>query len=273
MKNLILILLVVSISTPAKSQESFMWGQQNADTTYYIQFNHPVLPYASFPFSLTEYKMSFQGDTIEFGGFKTTNIEQLLWRSTISDVNLNTAGYLTFSDTSVLATKIYFSANHTWNNLIGKPSFFSGNYNDLVNKPTLFDGDYFSLTNRPSLFSGAYADLTGKPSLFSGSYTDLTNKPAIKRQELYSGITNASGIYAVTFTESYSIAPNIQVTAKGLTSLQFINDVQVTTTGFSVHAYSRSVVSSLPIIGGVDLLSGSITNLLGLNIDVIVTEK
>ncbi|MCK9279228.1 MAG: hypothetical protein M0P71_01180 [Melioribacteraceae bacterium] len=60
-------------------------------------------------------------------------------------------------------------------------------YNDIMNKPTLFSGNYNDLTNKPivSSFSGNYADLTNKPTLFSGNYNDLTNKPSLN-----TGITN-----------------------------------------------------------------------------------
>ena len=50
-------------------------------------------------------------------------------------------------------------------------------YNNLLDKPTLFSGSYNDLTNKPNLFSGSYNDLTNKPNLFSGSYNDLTDKP------------------------------------------------------------------------------------------------
>ena len=36
-----------------------------------------------------------------------------------------------------------------------------------------------NILQKPTLFSGSYDDLTSKPTLFSGSYDDLTNKPTI----------------------------------------------------------------------------------------------
>jgi len=36
-----------------------------------------------------------------------------------------------------------------------------------------------NILNKPTLFSGSYTDLTDKPTLFSGSYNDLTDKPTI----------------------------------------------------------------------------------------------
>lgn len=52
-------------------------------------------------------------------------------------------------------------------------------WDNILQKPTLFSGSYDDLTNKPTLFSGSYSDLTNKPTLFSGSYDDLTNKPTI----------------------------------------------------------------------------------------------
>ena len=82
-----------------------------------------------------------------------------------------------------------------YDDLIGKPTLFSGSYNDLTDKPT-FSGSYNDLTDKPTLatvatsgsyndltdkptFSGSYNDLTDKPTLFSGSYNDLTDKPTL----------------------------------------------------------------------------------------------
>lgn len=46
-------------------------------------------------------------------------------------------------------------------------------YNDLINKPTLFSGSYLDLTDTPELFSGSYNDLTDTPNL-SAYITSLT---------------------------------------------------------------------------------------------------
>ena len=90
----------------------------------------------------------------------------------------NDAGYIT-------TAQIPAQVNADWNattgveEILNKPTLFSGNYNDLTNKPTLFSGSYNDLTDKPILFSGNYNDLTNKPTLFSGNYNDLTNKPAL----------------------------------------------------------------------------------------------
>ena len=104
---------------------------------------------------------------------------------------------------------------HSYDDLTGKPSLFSGSYNDLSNKPNIpsktsdLNNDSGFLTSHQSLanyiqksntsglvkndgtidttsystFSGNYSDLNGKPSLATvattGDYDDLTDKPTI----------------------------------------------------------------------------------------------
>ncbi len=156
----------------------------------------------------------------------------------------------------------------TWSEILNKPTFFTGDYNDLINRPTLFDGDYGSLTNKPNLFSGSYADLTGKPALFSGSYTELTNKPKVP--VTYSGVTNASGLYTVVFPQAYSVAPSINPSiVNQLLTNQFIRVVSVTTTGFTIHVFSRNSINLL----GSDVLLSSVLNVTGAQVDVTITEK
>lgn len=60
-----------------------------------------------------------------------------------------------------------------------------GNFVDLDNRLKSVETadqtaiDYNDIVNRPSLFSGSYADLTGKPDLFDGNYNNLANLPSI----------------------------------------------------------------------------------------------
>lgn len=71
----------------------------------------------------------------------------------------------------------------SWDNVTGKPTFFSGSYNDLTDKPDLFSGSYDDLTNKPTIPAAVtslpWSSITGKPDLFSGSWNDLTDKPTI----------------------------------------------------------------------------------------------
>src|SRR6478736_6367550 len=106
----------------------------------------------------------------------------------------------------------------------------------------------------------------------SGSYNDLSNKPTIpsmKRQETYSGTTNSSGIYTVTFGTSYSVAPNIQARVVGGNSNQVIIINSISTTGFTVTVVERQTSTLLGIV----ILQNTTVNVNGASIDVLITEK
>eukprot|EP00873_Tetraselmis_striata_P035338 jgi/Tetstr1/455602/TSEL_042414.t1 len=79
-----------------------------------------------------------------------------------------------------------------WENVLNKPTLFSGSYNDLANTPTIPTIPSWVATSQSAIpLSGFANDLAltadnvewaavlNKPALFSGSYVDLTNKPTI----------------------------------------------------------------------------------------------
>lgn len=87
---------------------------------------------------------------------------------------------------------------------------------------------------------------------------------AAKRRETYSGTTNASGIYTVTFATAFSAAPNIQANIVGGSDSQIIRLTSVSTTGFTITVRNRTdVVGLLP----------SYSNVNGAAVDVVITEK
>jgi len=85
-----------------------------------------------------------------------------------------------------------------------------------------------------------------------------------KRTEPYSGTTNGSGVYAVTFSVAYSVAPNIQANIIGGTNTNIIKITSVTTTGFTV-----TVVNRVDVLG----LLPTYSNVSGANVDVAIFEK
>lgn len=89
-----------------------------------------------------------------------------------------------------------------------------------------------------------------------------------KRQETYSGTTNGSGVYSVTFGTSYSVAPNIQANIVGGSSNQVIT-MTVSTTGFTCTVVQRNSVTLL----ATEVLLANTTNVSGANVDVLITEK
>jgi hypothetical protein len=92
----------------------------------------------------------------------------------------------------------------------------------------------------------------------------------IKRTETYSGTTNASGAYTVTFPTSYSTTPNIQANIVNQSATnQYLRISSISTTGFTVNAYERSGIN---ILGNIVLLS-SVSNVSGATIHVLITEN
>ena len=123
-----------------------------------------------------------------------------------------------------------------------------------------------------------WASVTSKPSFATvattGSYNDLSNKPTIpaagKRVETFTGASNASGVYTVTFANTYSTAPNVQasITNQSATN-QFIRVSNVTTTGCTVNVYARSAITLL----SVEVLLAATTNVSGATVSLLVTEQ
>lgn len=88
--------------------------------------------------------------------------------------------------------------------------------------------------------------------------------PVIKKQETFSGSTNASGQYVVTFSTPYTVAPNIQANIINATDTQNIRITSISTTGFTVVVRNRvDVIGLLP----------TWNNVTGANVDVLVTQK
>ena len=150
----------------------------------------------------------------------------------------------------------------------------------ILNKPVLFSGAYADLTGKPSLsavaLSGAYADLSGRPALAavatSGSYSDLSNKPtisAVKRTETYTGTTDASGLITVTYPTAFPAVPNVQPGPPPSSDMSWVL-VSSTTTGFSLRLVQRAV---LTILTSIQVLAGTVTNVVGSPARVLVVES
>lgn len=178
--------------------------------------------------------------------------------------------------TKTVADALYKSIGYApaWTDVTGKPTFFSGSFLDLTSKPTTLAGynisDAYPLIGNPSGFltTVPWSIITSKPSFAtvatSGSYTDLTNKPITKRQESYSGATNSSGLYTVTYPTAYSSVPNVQFQiGTGGSNKETILLTSSTTTGFTVYVQLRAdVLGLLPTYSNVN----------GRNVSVLVTE-
>lgn len=128
----------------------------------------------------------------------------------------------------------------------------------------------------PLLNTAAYHDVqnkliitpgTGISVAFNSDSTNITVtniNGVIKRQEAFSGTTNASGNYTITFSPAYSVAPNIQANIIGGTNTNLIKLGTPTTTGVTVNVVNRTdVIGLLP----------SYANVTGAAVDVLVTSK
>ena len=158
-----------------------------------------------------------------------------------------------YSTTSV-ANTLYKPMSYvpSWSDVMGKPTLFSGNYNDLSNKPSI-PANTNQLTNGSGFITSVPAQ----------SWASITGKPTFKKQETFSGNTNASGVFTVTFATAYAVAPNIQANIINAADSQIIKMV-VSTTGFTVTVRNRvDVIGLLP----------TWVNVTGANVDILITEK
>lgn len=109
------------------------------------------------------------------------------------------------------------------------------------------------------------------PSATSQSLTLSTNSLTIsgsntivfKRQEKYSGSTDATGIYSVTFTTAYSSVPDIQANVINGNN-KWTQITNVSTTGFTVYIQLRTDIAGL---------LPTYSNVSGATIRVLISEQ
>lgn len=97
----------------------------------------------------------------------------------------------------------------------------------------------------------------------------ILNKPTLKRQEIYSGTTNSSGIVNITFSSAFPVAPNVQPVVIGMTANQNFRLVSVSTTGCQVHVFQRNSINLL----GADILLSTTVDVNNANVEVLVSQK
>ncbi len=154
------------------------------------------------------------------------------------------------------------------------PQWFSvsANYRTKIQNDLLYVSLSGSYINPSWITSLPYSKITGTPIIYSftGNSTQYVKGDGTygRRAIPYSGTTSGSGTYSVTFSSSYSVAPNIQANIVGGTPNQFITMV-VSTTGFTVTVYQRNTVNLL----ATEILLGTTVLVNGSNVDVLITEK
>lgn len=117
-----------------------------------------------------------------------------------------------------------------------------------------------------------YITMSDLPPLFSGSYTDLTNKPTIPlvlRTETFSGVTNASGQFTVTYSTPYSVIPDVQPQLTAGTPSQVARITSNSVNGFTVTVTNRASVNLL----GIDVLLAATVVVASAPISVLVTAR
>ncbi|HJU45157.1 MAG TPA: hypothetical protein VJ647_00155, partial [Chitinophagaceae bacterium] len=179
------------------------------------------------------------------------------------------SGYgLTGGPVTTTGTLLVDSATLSGYYLRGKDSSVNGGYYPYATNPKgyLTGNQTISLTGDVT-GSGATSIATtlANSGVTAGTYGIVTvdTKGRVtdgKRQETYSGTTNGSGVYTVTFGTPYNVAPNIQVTLVGASDIQSYRVTSITTTGFTVLARSQA-------------LGLVFSNATGVNVDVLITEK
>lgn len=131
----------------------------------------------------------------------------------------------------------------------------------------------FLVSGTPITASGTLVANLANSGVTAGTYGRVTvNAKGIvtagKRQETFSGTTNASGIYTVTFGSSYSVAPNIQANIVNGTNNQVIT-MTASTTGFTCTVSQRNAVTLL----GIEVLLATAAPVNNSTVDVLITEK
>lgn len=102
------------------------------------------------------------------------------------------------------------------------------------------------------------------PDAFIWMFDPTISTGTSKRVETYSGTSNGSGNYTVTFATAFAVAPNIQANIVNGSNTQIMKITSVSTTGFTVNVTNRTdVLGLLP----------SYSNVSAASVDVVVTEK
>lgn len=119
----------------------------------------------------------------------------------------------------------------------------------------------YTITNLLPNITPTLTAINGLSVTSSGSTYTLTQK----RQETYSGSTNSSGLYTISYVTAYSVTPNVQFQiGTGGNNKETILLTSSTTTGFTVYVQLRAdVLGLLPTYSNVN----------GRNVDILVTEK
>lgn len=89
-----------------------------------------------------------------------------------------------------------------------------------------------------------------------------------KRIETYTGTTDANGLITVTYPRAFVTVPNVQPEPVPSSDMVWVK-VSSTVNGFSIRLVQRSVVTVLSI----QVLAGTVTNVVGTAAQVLIVER
>lgn len=89
-----------------------------------------------------------------------------------------------------------------------------------------------------------------------------------KRIETYAGTTDVNGLFTVTYPVAFTVVPNVHPGPVPDATMCWVM-VSSTLTGFSLRLVQRSVVTVLSI----QVLAGTVTNVVGTTAQVLVVER
>lgn len=171
----------------------------------------------------------------------------------------------------------------------------------LATFPALFNGAYASLTGIPATFAPAshtqaWSTITGTPTTLGGyGITDaatsaqlatkltipagttaqylrgdgtLATLPSAKRIDSYLGVTDANGLFTVTYPTAFPAVPSVQPGPPADSTQSWVL-VSSTATGFSVRLVQRAVLT----VVSVQVLAGVVTNVAAAPAQVLVVSQ
>lgn len=169
----------------------------------------------------------------------------------------------------------------------GQISGFSGAYGDLSGTPLVFapaahTQPWSTITATPTTVAGygiadaaTLTQLATKLTIPAGTTAQyvrgdgsLASLPTAKRIESYVGVTDANGLFTVTYPTAFSAVPSVQPGPPSDSTQSWVL-VTSTTTGFSVRLVQRSVLTVLSL----QVLAGVVSNVAAASAQVLVVAQ
>jgi len=224
--------------------------------------------YAIFPTSLS----AFNNDS---GFVNSTSLSTTL-NSYTTNAALNTA--LAGKENNITSGTVsqYFRGDKTFQtlNTTAVTEGLNLYYTDARARVSLSAGTGIGYNSSTGVITNSSPDrtvtITGTGSTtVTGTYPNFTiTSSTSKRQLTYSGVTDASGNYTVTFPQAFTVSPNVQVNPIGGNVL-YRTVTTVTPTGFTVNISTQNTA----VVALVSVLLPGVTAVNGANVDVLITEK